>query len=157
MRKIVIILMAALIAAVAFAGCSKASDATGEWSIGIVDIDGTAIDITNRDISSISMVEIEADLEKKDGRKINQNWKGIRVKDLLKEAGIREYKTISIEAQDGYSEEFDFKTINDEGTIIGFTKNGKKPTEDNGIPRLVVKTMAGSAWLKNIAKIKVIE
>ncbi len=158
MRKLSAILLPVMLILFVFAGCSsQAAVTTQQWAVEIIESDGIGTEIGSSEIQDIKIIEIEAVLEKEDGSKTEEKWKGIKLADLLNKAGIKEYSTVAVEASDGYSKEFDANTINDDGTILGLVKDGKELTEGDGLPRLVVKTMHGSAWIKNVAKIKVIE
>jgi len=103
------------------------------------------------------MVVIEAVKEKKDGSKTEQNWEGIPVAEVLKAAGFNDYTTVVIEAADGYSKEFYKATIDDSGTIFGLILDGEDIDEEDGPMQLVVSSMSGTFWIKNVAKIIIIE
>jgi DMSO/TMAO reductase YedYZ molybdopterin-dependent catalytic subunit len=76
--------------------------------------------------------------------------------EVLKSAGISEYGTVAVEASDGYRQEYDAATVNDSSTILGFFLDGKEVSVDDGLVELVVPTLSGKFWIKNIAVIEVI-
>ncbi len=103
------------------------------------------------------MIAIEAVKEKKDGTLIDQSWEGLSVSEVLKTAGFNDYAKVAVEAADGYSMEFDRAAINDSGTIFGFKLDGEDINEEEGPMQLIVSSMAGSSWIKNVAKVVIIE
>ncbi|MFO7928747.1 MAG: hypothetical protein R6U35_03685 [Candidatus Humimicrobiaceae bacterium] len=120
MRKFAAIMLVAVLALLVFTGCNSGqNDTSQEWAVEVIESDGLATEIDSSEIGDIEIVEIEAVLEKKDGSKIAQKWEGIRVADLLEEAGIGDYNIVEVEASDGYLKEFSAETINDSGTILG--------------------------------------
>ena len=144
----------------AVAGCAekKAASATeAQWSIAIKASDSSTTEFTNEDAGAIEMVEVEAVLEKKDGSTINEKWKGIPLAEVLKSVGIDSYGKVSVAASDGYSQEYDAAVVDDPETILGFFLDGKEMSADSGLVQLVVPSMAGKFWIKNIAVIEVME
>ena len=103
------------------------------------------------------MVTIEATKEKEDGSKINESWEGMLVSEVLKAAGFDEYTTVAVEASDGYAKEFDKATIDDSGTIFGLKLDGEDIEEEDGPMQLVASSMSGSFWIKNVAKVIIVE
>jgi DMSO/TMAO reductase YedYZ molybdopterin-dependent catalytic subunit len=148
-----------LLTFVGLAGCSapKSDSATqAAWSITIKDSSAKEVQWTNEDAGKLEMVEVSAELEKKDGTKVKENWKGVLLSEVLKSAGINQYATVAVEAADGYRQEYDAATVNDGGTILGFFLDGKEISVDDGLVELVVPTLTGKFWIKNIAVIEVI-
>jgi hypothetical protein len=64
---------------------------------------------------------------------------------------------VVIEASDGYSKEFDKAAIDDSGTIFGFVLDGEDIDEEDGPMQLVLSSMSGTFWIKNVAKVIIIE
>jgi len=161
MRNILIWAAAALMVfSIAASGCVKAeavSPTEAVWSITIKAADGTSTEFTNEDAGAIEMVEVAAVLEKKDGSKIDENWKGIPLAEVLKSAGIGDYNMISVAAGDGYSQEYEAAVIDDPETILGFFLDGEEVSADDGLVQLVVSSLAGKFWIKNVAVIEVLE
>lgn len=160
MRRITgIILIALLLAGMSvFAGCAPEAEAQEIlWTITVEKEGGSSVEFTNVDASGIEMVTVEAVKEKKDGSKIDQKWEGILVAEVLKAAGFNDYATVVVEAADGYSKEFDRAAIDDSGTILGLILDGEDIDEEDGPMQLVVSSMSGSFWIKNVAKVIIIE
>ena len=160
MRKItgIILVMLLLMGMGVFAGCSPEAEVQEIlWTITIEKEGGSSVEFTNVDASGIDMVTVEAVKEKKDGSKINEDWEGMLVSEVLKAAGFNEYATVAVEASDGYAKEFDEATIDDSGTILGLKLDGEDIDKEDGPMQLVVATMSGSSWIKNVAKVIIIE
>jgi DMSO/TMAO reductase YedYZ molybdopterin-dependent catalytic subunit len=161
-KNILVWMAAALIifTLTAAAGCSEkeaASVTEAEWSIKIKTNDGKTIKYTNEDAGAIDMLAVDAVLKKKDGSTIDQNWKGIPLAEVLKSAGIQDYNRIAIEASDGYSREYEASAIDDPETILGLFLDGKEVSTDEGLVQLVVPSLAGMFWIRNVAVIEVLE
>jgi len=160
MKRIIgiILIVLLLMGMSVFAGCSHKAEAQEIlWAITVEKEGGRSVEFTNVDASSIDMVAIEAVKEKKDGSKINENWEGMPVSEVLKAAGFNDYNTVAVEASDGYSKEFDKATIDDSGTIFGLKLDGEDIDEEDGPIQLVVSSMSGSSWIKNVARVVIIE
>jgi hypothetical protein len=138
-------------------GTEAASITEARWSITIKAADGTSTEFTSEDAGSIEMVEVTAELEKKDGSTIEENWKGIPLAMALESAGIDDYNMVSVAASDGYSQEYEAAVIDDPETILGFFKDGEEVSADDGLVQLVVPSMSGKFWIKNVAQIEVLE
>lgn len=160
MRRIIgIILVALLLMSVSvFAGCAPETE-TQEilWTIILEKEGSSSVEFTNIDATGIEIIAIEAVKEKKDGSKTNENWEGMPVSEVLKIAGFDDYTVVVIEAADGYSKEFDRTTIDDSGTIFGLKLDGEDIDEEDGPMQLIVSLMSGSSWIKNVAKVIIIE
>jgi hypothetical protein len=162
MKKIILTMLTAALMVTVLAGCSGAASGTAVedqealWTIALESGDGT-IEFTYIDAGRLEMVEVEAVKKKKDGSEETQNWEGILVSDVLESKGVSDYNLVKIEASDGYSMEFDAAAINDSGTIFGFRVDGEDIDPEDGPVQLVVKTMESKAWIKNVAKITILE
>ncbi len=150
-------MMLSFAAAYGCAGTEAASATEAQWSITIKAADGTTAEFTNEDAGAIEMVEVTAELEKKDGSTTEENWMGIPLAMVLESAGIDDYNMVSVAASDGYSQEYDAAAIDDPETILGFFKDGQEVSADDGLVQLVVPSMAGMFWIKNVAQIEVLE
>ena len=162
MRRILVWAMAVVMmfTIIAAAGCStsKGTSATeAEWSIMIKDSSGTSVEFTNEDAGKTGMVEVEAVLVKKDGSEINQKWKGVALSEALKSSGIDGYSMVAVEAGDGYRQEYEAAAVDDPETILGFFLDGREVTVEDGLVQLVVPSMAGKFWIKNVSVIEVIK
>jgi len=159
-RILVWILMAVLVFTfTAIAGCSSSKGASvteAEWSITVKDSSGKSVEFTNEAAGKIEMVEVEAVLEKKDGSEIDQKWKGIPMSEVLKNSEISDYSMVAVEATDGYRQEYEAAAVNDSGTILGFFLDGQEVSVDDGLVQLIVSSMSGKYWIKNVSVIEII-
>ena len=140
------------------AGCAPSGSAAAteaDWSITVKDSSGKSVEFTNADAGKIKMVEVDAVLVKKDGSEVNQTWKGIQLSEVLKSTGISGYNMVAVEASDGYRQEYEASAVNDPGTILGFFLDGEEVSVEDGLVQLVVPSLSGKFWIKNVAMIEV--
>ncbi len=136
----------------AAAETTAANEAEAVWTITISGIGDNDISFTDVDAAKMSTVEITA--TKKD---VDQKWTGITLKEVLDFYGAEGYSKVTVEASDGYSAELDMATVEDEGTIIGFTVDGQALDKEDGPATLVVKSQSTKSWVKAVSKITVIK
>ena len=84
-------------------------------------------------------------------------WEGIRLKDLLEEAGYNQTAQVLIfYAQDGYTTSLSLSYIVDNNIMIGYKINGLTLPAREGYPfQLVAVGKLGYKWIKWITKIEV--
>jgi len=162
MKKIIVVISVLLAAAIIAVpvGCAAKSEkaVTSEsWTIEVKDAAGKTVEFTEKDAAKLEMVEVSAVRKKKDGSETTENWKGVLLSDVLDYCGVSQYTIIAVEALDGYNQEFESETVNDNGTILGFFLDGKEVSKDDGLVQLVVPTMGSKAWVKNVSKIYVVK
>ena len=92
-----------------------------------------------------------------EGWEVTALWEGVRVKDLLQDAGYNESAQVVIfYAQDGYTTSLPLSYIVDNNIMIAFKVNGLILPADRGYPfRLVAEGKLGYKWIKWITKIEV--
>jgi DMSO/TMAO reductase YedYZ molybdopterin-dependent catalytic subunit len=92
-----------------------------------------------------------------EGWEVTALWEGVRVKDLLQDAGYNESAQVVIfYAQDGYTTSLPLSYIVDNNIIIAFKVNGLILPAARGYPfRLVAEGKLGYKWIKWITKIEV--
>lgn len=161
MKKLLLIILAVMtvLSFAAWMGCSTRTEESiteAEWSISVVDADGKTVEFTGVNAASLEMVEIEALRVKKDGSETNEKWKGVLLSDVLEYCGIDEYEMVAIEASDGYSKEVEASAVSDEGTILGFYLDGKEVSAEDGLVQFIAATLPGNFWIKNVAKISLV-
>ena len=153
---VMIIIFAVLITVIPVGCVSKGNAVTSTpWTITITDSKGKSVEFTGKDAGKLKIEQISATLKKKDGSEVLQNWKGVLLSDVLKASGITEFNKIKVIATDGYEQVFEPAVINDSGTILGLMLDGKEITVDEGLVQLVVKSMGGNSWVRNIKSIVV--
>lgn len=84
-------------------------------------------------------------------------WEGVRVKDLLDEAGVRpEANTVIFYAADGYSSSLPLAYIEDEDILLAYAMNNVTLPADRGFPfQLVAEDRWGYKWVKWVTRIEV--
>jgi len=127
------------------------------WTITISGIGDADISFTDLDAAAMTTIEITAIKSKKDGSEVEQKWTGIPLKAILDFYGVGDYSKITVEALDGYSADLDKATVEDAGTILGFTVDGEALDAEDGPAELVASTQPSSSWVKAVSKITVIE
>lgn len=83
-------------------------------------------------------------------------WEGVRVKDMLDQAGIKTgVKTVIFYAQDGDSTSFSIDDIKNQDFMLAYKVNDILLTEQHGYPsRLVAAEKWGYKWIKWVTKIE---
>jgi DMSO/TMAO reductase YedYZ molybdopterin-dependent catalytic subunit len=92
-----------------------------------------------------------------EGWEVTALWEGIRLKDLLEEAGYNQTAQVLIfYAQDGYTTSLPLSYIIDNNIMIGYRINGLTLPAKEGFPfQLVAEGKLGYKWIKWITKIEV--
>lgn len=144
------------------AGCGQPNANTdnaediGEWSIAVEVVGETTVQITNEDALKIGPVEIIAAQKEKDTFLEAQTWKGILMHDLLKYVGVQEFTVLSVEAVDGFSQEFDPSEIT--GTTgLGWMVEGEMLDEESGPIEVIADQRGPKHWVKQVSKIVIIK
>lgn len=151
MKKKLLMCVMAVLLVVSLIGCSSetAKGEEAKWTVEIVGAEKTAI--TDLDCKDLNLVEFTADLKKKDGSVIPQNWKGYKLSDIMNVLGVTDYTTVIVESDDGYSAEYTPEIVNDNETILGIEKDGESIEK----PMMVPKNQRGNFWIKNTAKLTI--
>ncbi len=86
----------------------------------------------------------------------NGLWRGVKLADLLKDAGIRpDAKRLVLTAADGYTDSFTIEKAMQPTVILAYSLNGETLTTDHGFPvRLVVPGIFGMKNVKWLTKIE---
>jgi len=92
-----------------------------------------------------------------EGWEVTALWEGVRLKDLLQDAGYKESAQVVIfYAQDDYTTSLPLSYIVDNNIMIAFKVNGLILPADRGYPfRLVAEGKLGYKWIKWITRIEV--
>lgn len=85
--------------------------------------------ITNDTLKDYQIYKITCKSTNKSGETSEDTYGGYLLTDVLKAAGVTDYKTVTVTANDGYAVDFDKAEIN-EYTIVGIEKN--KELGDDG-------------------------
>ncbi|HZK24792.1 MAG TPA: molybdopterin-dependent oxidoreductase [Oscillospiraceae bacterium] len=158
MKKLSLLLVVLLLS-VALIGCSQPEEETPTadpaWTISIVGVEAEPIDFTDLDTAELSQKDVEAVKKKKDGTEITENWQGVPLKEVLAAVGAADYQSVTVEASDGYAQEYTLEIINREETILGLVRDGEKLDEADGPVQMVPAGESGNMYIKNLAKITV--
>lgn len=111
----------------------------------------STIELKKVDLDKVGTKEVDATIKKKDKDPETNKWIGYVLKDVLEANGITEYKSLTIEAADGFGNEYT-KDIVDSGLLIGVLMDGKI-LEEGTSPMLVVDGEGGNMWIKGMSKI----
>jgi DMSO/TMAO reductase YedYZ molybdopterin-dependent catalytic subunit len=92
-----------------------------------------------------------------EGWEVTVLWEGIRLKDLLEEAGYnRTAQVVILYAQDGYTTSLPLSYIIDDNIMIAYKVNDVVLPASEGFPfQLVAEGKLGYKWIKWITKIEV--
>jgi DMSO/TMAO reductase YedYZ molybdopterin-dependent catalytic subunit len=83
-------------------------------------------------------------------------WTGVKLKDILAMAGVKEGATeLILKAADNYSDSFKLDAAMRDGTIVAYLQNGEPLTVDHGFPaRVLVPGIYGMKNVKWVAEIE---
>ncbi len=98
-----------------------------------------------------------ATLSRAGGRNITARWEGVRVADLLDEAGVApEGTTVIVSAPDGYAVSLPLTYLYDRDIILAYAANGATLSPDAGFPFLLVaEGRGGCTWVRWVTAIEV--
>jgi DMSO/TMAO reductase YedYZ molybdopterin-dependent catalytic subunit len=136
----------------AAAATAAEAAATALWTVTISGIGDKDISFTDADAAKMSTVEITATK-----KEVDQKWIGIPLKAILDFYGATDYSMVKAEASDGYSAELDKVTVDDAGTILGFSVDGQALSKDDGFVQIVVKSQSTKSWVKAVVKVTVVK
>lgn len=126
-----------------------------EWTIDIEISEDETKEFTKSDIEEVGRVDLDAKLEKKDGTVEENQWSGVELKKILEFIEVEEYNGVEIEAEDGFTVEYDKDTVESEGTILADKVDGNELDEESGPVQMVVDGQGAKMWIKQVSKIKV--
>ena len=92
-----------------------------------------------------------------EGWRVTILWDGVRVADLLDEAGVEPAaQTVRFYAYDGYSTSFPLGYIRDNGIMMAYAMNNVTMPPERGYPfQLVAEGKWGYKWIKWITRVEV--
>lgn len=103
------------------------------------------------DIRKMENVTIEAE---KKGE--TNSYTGVRLSLLLTEAGITDFATLTLEAEDGYSADITREEALDDNSILCFALDGEDLSSEKNAPLMFVSPAASSkAWVGKLKTIRV--
>ncbi len=152
MKKRVLLAVLAIAMVFVLVACAAPKQAA-EWSISVEGADVSAF--TNADYAKLNEVSFTAVLKNKAGEKTEQECLGVRFADIVQAIGAGEYVSISVEAADGYTQDYTPDVVNDEKTILATAIDGKSlVTEESGV-QTVAGNYPGNLWIRDVVRITV--
>lgn len=147
MKKLGFIIIALLVAA-SLTGCGgeDLEPVESAWEITI----GDKV-VAIEDIREMVTVTIEA--EKKDE---THSYTGVRLSVLLTEAGITDFESLTLEAEDGYSRDITREEALNQNSILAFSMDGEDLSDAKSAPLMFVSPATStSAWVGKLKTIRV--
>jgi DMSO/TMAO reductase YedYZ molybdopterin-dependent catalytic subunit len=91
-----------------------------------------------------------------EGWSVNLLWEGLRVKDILKDAGpLPEAKVVIFHAYDGYTTSFPIEYVMDNDILMAYKMNDITIPPERGFPfQLVAENKWGYKWIKWVTEIE---
>lgn len=123
------------------------------WTITLEGADKT--EFTNDDYAKLGQVSIDTILKTKDGSTKEQTWEGVMLKDVIEYIGVDDYTSVTMEASDGYAQDYTIDLVNDSMTVLGTKVNGETLGEEDGYVQSVAGSQPGNMWIKMLTKITV--
>lgn len=145
MKKLSFIIIALLVAA-GIAGCGGEDPVESAWEVTI----GEKV-VAIEDIREMATVTIEA--EKKDE---THSYTGVRLSVLLTEAGITDFESLTLEAEDGYSYVVSREEALSDNSILAYMVDGEDLKEEKSTPVMFVSSVTSSqAWVGKLKNIRI--
>ncbi len=121
---------------------------------GLVD---TPLELTYEQVLAREQFEKVVTLNCVEGWSVDILWEGVRVADLLDQAGAdTEARVIIFRAQDGYSTSLPADFVRDNDILMAYKMNGVDLPAERGFPfQLVAEERWGYKWIKWITEIEV--
>ena len=133
----------------------------GAWSLKITGMVDKEITLNLADLKALPSVTRPSTLmcisNEVGGNLIGTSeWTGVKLKDILAMAGVKEGATeLILKAADNYSDSFDLDAAMRDGTIVAYLQNGEPLTVDHGFPaRVLVPGIYGMKNVKWVAEIE---
>jgi DMSO/TMAO reductase YedYZ molybdopterin-dependent catalytic subunit len=137
---------------------------TARWRLEIAGMVDNALSLSYDEIKALPYVEQYATLECIDnqvgGNLIgNALWRGVRLKDLLKLAGLKPgVVDIVLRASDDYSDSISLERATADGNILAYEMNGEPLSAAHGFPlRLIVPGIFGMKNVKWVTRIEAVD
>jgi len=124
----------------------------GEWKVTVVTSGGEK-EFTSADAKKLdSYVTLEATTKNKAGELSTSKYTGVYLSDVLSYAGVTDFSSLTIEASDGFSAEYDKDLALKPDTILAWEKDGK-PLEGDQPIQMVPASGTGNQFVKMTARI----
>lgn len=145
MKKLVFMLAALLVVTMAV-GCSDKAPVESAWEVTI----GTKV-YPIEELKEMDAVTFDA--EKKE--EVN-SYTGVLLSDLLTEAGITEFETLTLEAEDGYTCEITKEEALADSSVLCYAKDGGELDSEKSAPLMFVsKATSTKAWVGKLKSVQI--
>jgi DMSO/TMAO reductase YedYZ molybdopterin-dependent catalytic subunit len=128
-----------------------------DWELKISGNVSNPLTLSYQDLAGMEQVDLkEILMEKSTGEDEVTSWSGVPLKDLLSQAGVGDFATITALASDGYAIEISADELGH--AIVALKDKGEwiaEVTPDKGPIRLVTPDTPGNRWVFQLAEIQV--
>lgn len=150
-RKLLAIVLTIVMVAAMLVACAPKEEIT--WTVTVEGADKK--EFTSTDYAKLSKVSVDTVLKTKDGTTKEQTWEGVLLKDVIDYIGTGDYTSVTMEASDGYAQDYTVELIDDSMTVLGTKVNGEVLGEEDGYVQSVAGSQPGNMWIKMLTKITV--
>jgi len=123
----------------------------GNWKVTVVTSDGEK-EFTSDDASKLGFVTLEATTKNKEGELSTSKYTGIYLSEILNHAGVTDFSSLTIEAGDGFTAEYDKELALKADTILAWEKDGNLLEGEHPL-QMVPASGTGNQFVKMAARI----
>jgi hypothetical protein len=129
------------------------ANSSTQWDLPITTLSGATITFNYNDLLAMPKTMVSADLSCYGNLIASGTWGGVKLADILNQAGIDPSATnIDFMAEDGYSVSIPINTAMRSDIIVAYDMDGAPLTE---VLRLVVPEANGNIWIARITSISI--
>ncbi len=156
-RSIVLLLVVGLLAAVLTACGGRTPNV--DWYLQVTGDVGAPLTVSYQELTVMRQVDLtDILMEKSLGDDVITSWSGVPVADLLAQAGVSDYATITAVAEDGYAVEIPREELQD--AIVALQRDGEwipNVADEDGMGpiRLVSPDTPASRWVFQLQELRV--
>ena len=145
-----------ILSGIAFPACSSGPNV--DWNLKISGAVTKSLDLKYQDLVKLPQTDLkEILMDKSIGEDETGSWSGVKLDDLLKQAGAStDFTTITATAADGYAIEITRDELKD--AIIALKQNGdwiQKSDPEHGPVRLVCPQTPANRWVFQLTEIQI--
>jgi len=128
-----------------------------DWQIHVTGDVATPLDISYKELAAMPQIDLSGILmEKSTGEDEITSWSGVPITEILEQAGVTDYSSITAFASDGYAVEITADEM--QGAIIAMKDSGEwiaDVTPDKGPIRLVCPQTPASRWVFQLQELQI--
>lgn len=131
---------------------------TDAWTLRVDGLVDRELALSYENITSMPSVDVKATLECVEGPSDTAVWTGVRVRDVLAQAGLGQgARDVVFHAVDGYNSSVDVEYAMGDDVLLAWGMNGEPLPRDQGFPlKVVAPGKAGYKWVKWVERIEVV-